>query len=690
MSSRRRNGQPASCEPCRKDKVRCDHGLPVCARCQKRDTASRCYYHPAPLTQGGSLSLSRSKFRRPSVPAKQRTQSEAQRLVSLTPSSIETPIQSPRTDQSLPQVYFGPTSFVSAFADGLETASSPSNRTSQPSCDGNYVLPPYWVSETSKVLALLTEYTTIEQLVLSFYEVTQAANVPTFFINKFVAGMQGIIEQGETTDSLHQKTTEILKKTAPRFQVPSDIKAKDFHKLVTRSELRLEIIGIVLSIAARASFFGFASDRFPGSAKASSAARIDFARVMLAASETVIQVCKMLTPVNDLMVWLLYENWIVACMVDGDSSSSRWHRVGELSNYVFELGLHRDRQDDGIATFLREIRRRSYAGLYHADKNIATFFGRPPRVSWRYSDTKPPLDISEDAMLGDEEELERALNNLDSGGWSVDAAFHRASWYRLRFFMGKIREQILELSVGPPGPESAKKLRETAVRCTETWEAIPSHLRYSPERFSDDLPLPIRLMLLQVYFQYLYSMFLIQRLLAQHDPAAEPELIDISSQILSIVLLVGRQQEPNIDVQRDFNTVIVLYGFSSASVLLKALQAQVRTCQSVSYTVSRAELIRNLSVFVSQLEPMARPSASNINHTLFDRASKMFTAILDEVLESPLPVSSSTSGAQDVGFGVETGSLVTVGEDWNSSWAADGMDFLDTLNFDLVFDQWVF
>lgn len=50
-SARRRNGKPASCEPCRRDKVRCDHALPTCTRCKDRGITARCFYHPAPLTR---------------------------------------------------------------------------------------------------------------------------------------------------------------------------------------------------------------------------------------------------------------------------------------------------------------------------------------------------------------------------------------------------------------------------------------------------------------------------------------------------------------------------------------------------------------------------------------------------------------------------------------------------------------
>ena len=46
----RKNGRPQSCEPCRKWKIRCDHTRPVCQRCRTRDIASLCVYHPAPMT----------------------------------------------------------------------------------------------------------------------------------------------------------------------------------------------------------------------------------------------------------------------------------------------------------------------------------------------------------------------------------------------------------------------------------------------------------------------------------------------------------------------------------------------------------------------------------------------------------------------------------------------------------------
>jgi hypothetical protein len=50
-SRRRRNGQQAACEPCRKAKLRCDHAFPVCSRCRKRRTPTECVILAAPMTE---------------------------------------------------------------------------------------------------------------------------------------------------------------------------------------------------------------------------------------------------------------------------------------------------------------------------------------------------------------------------------------------------------------------------------------------------------------------------------------------------------------------------------------------------------------------------------------------------------------------------------------------------------------
>ncbi|KAL3493457.1 hypothetical protein BJX62DRAFT_249526 [Aspergillus germanicus] len=692
MSSRRRNGQPASCEPCRKDKVRCDHGHPFCGRCQQRNTVDRCFYHPAPLSQKIGTPATRSRSLRKVCATKEAGRKKTPRAPSPAPSSVEITVRSPGADHLLPSGYFGPTSWVAAFDDSPSTGFSPSYDTSASQAEESMLssshLPSFWVPEVTKLLTHLTHYSTIEQLVREFYSLSQATVVPKPIILESIATMRGLVGEGDTPQILHRKTTQILENTARRFHIPSTTRGKDVHQLFTGTRLRLEIIATVYVVAAQASFFGFAHETFPqGVAGSTSAARIKFARKMLTVSDTALQVCRILSPVNDLMIWLLYESWQLCCMVLGECSSATWHRVGELSSCIFELGLHRESHaSEDLPFFLREIRRRIFAGFYQLDKNLSTFLGRPPHVSWRHSDTKPPLDISDIGLLSDGEDLEQALSELDNDGWNTNKVYQFTSWYRQRYMISMFREEILELSLRPLDSELAEKLKDVSIRCTQTWNSMPARLRYTSTHWDDNLPIGIRIMLVLAYMAYLYNIFLVQRLLTQYDRSAESALLDVSSKLLSSVLLLGKQQEPMIDLQRDFISAIVLYGFSSASILIKALQTQVRTGQPLAYTGSRAELIRNLSIFISHIELLTRPTTLNVNHPLFERAGKMFTNILDEVLESPVPVRSAVTGSAEVDMGVGA----PAGDGWNGSWAAEGMEFLDTLEFGVMFDQWFF
>ncbi|KAH7151033.1 hypothetical protein DER46DRAFT_628921 [Fusarium sp. MPI-SDFR-AT-0072] len=110
----RRNGKKQACEPCRRRKVACDHGYPICRRCRKRPNgASACYY--ASPEQATTPSRSRPS---------QQPVSEASALNS------EAAVPSAQTrnfgpDDGLwsspaarpPQGFFGPTSFPAAYQE---------------------------------------------------------------------------------------------------------------------------------------------------------------------------------------------------------------------------------------------------------------------------------------------------------------------------------------------------------------------------------------------------------------------------------------------------------------------------------------------------------------------------------------------------------------------------------------------
>lgn len=82
----RRNGRPQACEPCRKEKHRCDHHTPVCNRCKTRGRSDLCVYHPAPTTKSRELNVTSPK-KPPSLLAAARLASSIEKVPIISPLS---------------------------------------------------------------------------------------------------------------------------------------------------------------------------------------------------------------------------------------------------------------------------------------------------------------------------------------------------------------------------------------------------------------------------------------------------------------------------------------------------------------------------------------------------------------------------------------------------------------------------
>lgn len=60
-----------------------------------------------------------------------------------------------------------------------------------------------------------------------------------------------------------------------------------------------------------------------------------------------------------------------------------------------------------------------------------------------------PLDIADSALMGAPEMLLKARQNLDADGWNRDKAVLPVSVERARLLLCIIREEALELKLGP-------------------------------------------------------------------------------------------------------------------------------------------------------------------------------------------------------------------------------------------------
>lgn len=205
--------------------------------------------------------------------------------------------------------------------------------------------------------------------------------------------------------------------------------------------------------------------------------------------------------------------------------------------------------------------------------------------------------------------------------------------------------------------ELADKHRAIRKEHIDNWESAPAHLRY--DLYDNEMVWRTHqarsaLRMISAYLDHLHAGFQIQRLLRRHTQNALPGLLEIAMNLLSTVLIYNKNRNHEYNVQRHFATLVLFYCLPSAGVL--ALELRRCTLENVPLpsTVSRADIIRNLSVLISCVEWAIVPDDGN--HRLCSELNKMIALVLDEVLNYQPPSNEGQGdGASTVLNGVGAG-----------------------------------
>lgn len=287
-------------------KVRCDHMGAPCSRCKARGTASECFYHPAPLTRlrdRSYLQLTEGvRFdRAPEIPSESDTQA---------------PSESECWTKPFLTGYLGPTSFVSCLCDDVDFSSDGRSIEMQ---NSPRVLPSFWVQKVSDILLALTDFAPVEAVIREYYGLSQASAIPGPFILNSLAPVdsmtKGLLSARKAGESKSFLTAKVIQNTAKTFEVPPSVAGKDFHSLYTGQAIRLEILGVICSLAGRGTYLGLAGNKFESEKQ-----RLQFSKKMLIASDAALHICKILTPLNDLTIWLVHDNLLFSDVANGNSS----------------------------------------------------------------------------------------------------------------------------------------------------------------------------------------------------------------------------------------------------------------------------------------------------------------------------------------------------------------------------------
>ncbi|KAL6709133.1 hypothetical protein ACN47E_001949 [Coniothyrium glycines] len=670
-SSSRRNGKPASCEPCRINKTKCDHGHPKCDRCRQRGIEDRCFYHPAPLTKpranGDESGTGESRPLKRKRPRPDQTYDPT--FAPTSPSQLDKLADAVAADVYHPG-FLGPGSYAVLLPQDDEAGqiqdregSVASERSDRELTHQHTLSKSMRYQMASDVLSAFRHYNAIKELVLWYNASNEAGVVPAQLQVDAINGLESVVDKHNLRRSppSPQLIAQVLESTSRPFTISQSLEARDFHILCSGENLRFEIIGFLLATAGRSLTFGFAPDLFHDPGNKGMKSR--FVDELIRASTTCLFLTTMLATVNDITIWMYYENYLFTTMMCGYAGPPSWRRIGELSTQIYALGIHQDKKCGHAPLWLQETRRRLFCSSYNQDKSISTFLGRPIRISKRHTDIPLPLDLSDDETTGDTTTLEAAIQSLDAEGWNTKGRWLRASWIRLRHISLRFREEILEYTLTKIDKNAESQLLDISQRIRTSWEALPQHMRYWKTCWEEDVPSTVCLMLIIVHLTHWYNEFMIQKLLDYSPLTLNTALLRVSVDLLSNVLTLGTIRDRSYDVHRDMLHSILLFGVPAASVLANALREQHQTGQQFPADVSRAEIIRMLSVLISHLDAAAHLENSGArqgeaNYNLCRKASKSFTRVIDAVLD-PKAVEEVTPAsdqlALDLGLDVFSG-----------------------------------
>ncbi|KAJ5774043.1 Acyl-CoA N-acyltransferase [Penicillium paradoxum] len=487
------------------------------------------------------------------------------------------------------------------------------------------------------VLRFLYDLTARDTLIAKCYARACNTVVPKMVMDRILLSVHHIFNSfsEDPTAQLLELANQISQNTSRPMRTHKTMSVEEYCSSFTGRNLRWEPIGFILTLCGMQLIITPDNDPDITQGSDDPKAKDRMLEQITVISTVCLGLCDQASSANELLAILQFNDAMLRTQQYGDSSYQAWRRLGDLISTIYAAGLHL--QNDGTEDcpfFLREWRRRCFTGAFYMDKMIATFVGRPPLLNGRFCTLAAPLDLADETLVAGDEALSKAISELDSAGWNRQGLLHPVSRARLRYQLAVIREETLEVVLGTREQHNLiQKSKEIQAKSRAIWEAAPDYLRY--DRQLSNYPHELWLTTVYIYLDYLYTSFLLYRAVVKHTETGQADLCDESRQLLSIVLQINSFRSPMVDLGRHFSWIVLTYGVPSASVLLLELLHQSHQPGPHAVSLPRAELIRNVSVFISVLSWVAVPGHGNY-HTC-KQAEKKLSRILDQLLD-PQPV----------------------------------------------------
>ncbi|RHZ64435.1 fungal specific transcription factor domain-containing protein [Aspergillus thermomutatus] len=483
-------------------------------------------------------------------------------------------------------------------------------------------------------MKLLASSECVEQLILQYYDSSRFTVIPRPLIldpiTKFLRELGASEDEGAFLDNQLANARRNLHKRFPSLSAHTT--ATDFLGYFNGDSFRLEFVGLIFALAGVSFFYTEVGDVFD---------QQNFAAEMYTASKVCVGICEEYNQVNDLTVWSRYMNFILASNLFGDASNILYHRANEFIAELFVMGFHRlVSSPPNVPFFILETRKRIFASAVTRDKSLSTFLGRAPRIDCDFCDLTVPSDLDDDDVLLEGSRLDAALQDLDRDGWKrptgTNEPFRPASLIRLRYQQAHLREKVLRLSLGNKTKSYSETLSGLYEEYHNALARVPSQYRYRGSAWGTSNP-RLCVARLIVHLDYLYSGFLIERMLTQDGQMTMPCLLATSAKLLSGVLEFVQQQHCYPELRERFTWMFLFYGLPGAGTLATELHHSTLRGVPLQTSIPCANIIRDLSVLLAWFERKSFPDRPDFQVCV--QISKVIGALLDDTLNRGLPSS---------------------------------------------------
>ncbi|MCJ1243675.1 hypothetical protein MMC30_000872 [Trapelia coarctata] len=186
-----------------------------------------------------------------------------------------------------------------------------------------------------------------------------------------------------------------------------------------------------------------------------------------------------------------------------------------------------------------ELRKRLFCAAFIQDKQLATFTGRPLALSRRYIRYQLSLGLSDEELVTEGEQLADLVSGLDADGWSPENKRSHTAVTRALRLMSLIRDEILEVSLGPDLRLGQPQRQDIKRRSDETYAKLPAYLRFESEAITSAQTPYNFVTQIALSLEFLLNRFLIERLPDDGSQQSKQDLINTSKEMLDRVILLS-------------------------------------------------------------------------------------------------------------------------------------------------------